>query len=101
MMLLHSLRTAWRSEWQTLQKRISICTSFSVGSRRAIVVEASGDVALAAENAFALYIGFFGCTTVRIICKNTDSALQIKIPTRPHSEDSSQPEHNPTPSRAD
>src|SRR6202789_2327750 len=38
------------------QKRISICTSFSVGSRRAIVVEASGDVALAAENAFALYI---------------------------------------------
>ena len=38
------------------QKRISICTSFSVGSRREIVVEASGDVALAAENAFALYM---------------------------------------------
>ena len=31
------------------QKRISICTSRSVGSRRGIVVEASGDVALAAE----------------------------------------------------
>jgi hypothetical protein len=38
------------------QKRISICTSVSVGSRRAIVVDASGDVALAAENAFALYM---------------------------------------------
>ena len=38
------------------QKRISICTSASVGSRRAIVVEASGDVALEAEKAFALYI---------------------------------------------
>ena len=31
------------------QNRISICTSCSVGSRRAIVVEAIGDVALAAE----------------------------------------------------
>ena len=31
------------------QNRISICTSRSVGSRRGIVVEASGDVALAAE----------------------------------------------------
>ena len=39
----------WRSEWQMPQNRISICTSCSVGSRRAIVVEASGDVALAAE----------------------------------------------------
>ena len=39
----------WRSEWQMPQKRISICTSCSVGSRRVIVVEASGDVALAAE----------------------------------------------------
>jgi hypothetical protein len=38
------------------QKRISICTSVSVGSRRAIVVDASGDVALAAEKAFALYM---------------------------------------------
>ena len=46
---LHSLRTEWRSEWQIPQKRISICTSCSVGSRRGIVVEASGDVALAAE----------------------------------------------------
>ena len=46
---LHSLRTWWRSEWQIPQKRISICTSCSVGSRRAIVVEASEDVALAAE----------------------------------------------------
>jgi hypothetical protein len=40
------------------QNRISICTSCSVGSRRAIVVEASGDVALAAEYAFALYMEF-------------------------------------------
>jgi hypothetical protein len=31
------------------QKRISICTSLSVGARRGIVVEASDDVALAAE----------------------------------------------------
>ena len=38
------------------QKRISICTSVSDGSRRAIVLDASGDVALAAENAFALYM---------------------------------------------
>ncbi len=49
MKLLHSLRTVWRSEWQMPQKRISIWTSRSVGSRRAIVAEASGDVALAAE----------------------------------------------------
>jgi hypothetical protein len=48
-MLLHSLRTEWTSEWQMPQKRISICTSRSVGSRRWIVVEASSDVALAAE----------------------------------------------------
>src|SRR5580658_6889810 len=55
---LHSLRTWCRSEWHTPQNRISICTSCSVGSRRAIVVEASDDVALAAENAFALYMVF-------------------------------------------
>src|SRR6201996_5039890 len=53
---LHSLRTWWRSEWQMPQNRISICTSASVGSRRAIVEDASGDVALAAEKAFALYM---------------------------------------------
>jgi hypothetical protein len=46
---LHSLRTWWRSEWQMPQKRISISTSCSVRSRRAMVVEASGDFALAAE----------------------------------------------------
>src|SRR5271166_4435593 len=46
---LHSLRTEWRSEWQIPQNRISICTSCSVGSRRVIVVEASGDVVLGAE----------------------------------------------------
>jgi hypothetical protein len=39
----------WRSEWQMPQKRISICTSCSFGSRRGILVEASGDVALVAE----------------------------------------------------
>jgi hypothetical protein len=44
------------------QKRISIWTSVSVGSRRAIVVEASGELALAAEKAFALYIDvMMGC----------------------------------------
>ena len=31
------------------QKRISICTSRSLGSRRGIVVEVSGDVSLVAE----------------------------------------------------
>ena len=38
------------------QKRISICISVSVGSRRAIVVDASGDFSLVAEYAFALYM---------------------------------------------
>jgi hypothetical protein len=48
------------------QKRISIWTSVSVGSRRAIVVEASGDVALAAEKAFALYICAFMMRSPRV-----------------------------------
>src|SRR5580693_8520249 len=52
----HSLRTWCRSEWQMPQNRISIWISSSVGSRRGIVVEASGDLALPAEYAFALYI---------------------------------------------
>src|SRR5271166_1578968 len=43
---LQSFRTEWRSEWQMPQKRISICTSCSVGSRRGIVVLVSGEVAL-------------------------------------------------------
>src|SRR6476469_7388306 len=38
------------------QKRMSICTSRSVGSRRGIVVKASGAVALAAAYALALYM---------------------------------------------
>jgi len=37
------------------QKRISICTSWSVGSRRAMVAEANGEVALETEYALALY----------------------------------------------
>jgi hypothetical protein len=45
-----------RPEWQMPQKRISICTSCSAGSRRGIVVEASGDVSPAAEYAFDLYM---------------------------------------------
>jgi hypothetical protein len=49
MTLLHSFRTWWTSEWQSPQKRISTCTSCSFESRRAIVVNASGDAALAAE----------------------------------------------------
>src|SRR5204863_6224647 len=56
---LHSLRTECRSEWQMPQKRISICTSRSVGSRRLILVDASPDVGLAAQYAFALYV--VGC----------------------------------------
>jgi hypothetical protein len=43
---------AWNGDerWFLMpQKRISICTSCSVGLRRGIMVEASGDVALAAE----------------------------------------------------
>src|SRR4030095_41456 len=46
--LFHSSRTVWRSEWQIPQKRMSSCTSRSVGSRRGIVVETSDDVGLAA-----------------------------------------------------
>src|SRR5918999_4601389 len=53
---LHSLRTMCTSEWQTPQNRISISTSRSVRSRRGIVIEASGDVALVAENALARFI---------------------------------------------
>src|SRR5271154_7075649 len=53
---LHSLRTWWRSEWQMPQNRISICTSFSAGSRLWMVADAIGDVTLAAEYAFALYM---------------------------------------------
>src|SRR5690349_23661973 len=56
---LHSLRTEWRSEWQIPQKRISICTSRSAGSRRAMIVEASRDVSLAAAYAFVSYV--VGC----------------------------------------
>src|SRR4029453_11499872 len=56
---LHSLRTECRSEWQMPQNRISNCTSRLVGSRRLILVDARGDVSLAAEYAFALYV--VGC----------------------------------------
>ena len=41
----HSLRAVCKSEWQTPQKRISICTSVAVGGRRSIAKGASGDVA--------------------------------------------------------
>src|SRR5271169_2443950 len=67
---LHSLRTWCRSEWQMPQNRISICTSFSVGSRRGIVADARGDVALAAEYALALYMNspkFLGLGSVRYL----------------------------------
>ena len=43
---------------QMPQKRISICTPLSVGSLRGMVVDASGDVALAAELALVLYVRF-------------------------------------------
>jgi len=46
---LHSFLTEWRSEWQMPQKRISICTSRSVGSRRGMAADESGEVLLAAE----------------------------------------------------
>src|SRR5215469_12337607 len=51
------------------QKRISIWTSCSVGSRRSIVVDWNGDVALFTEYALALYMksplpyGECGCLT--------------------------------------
>jgi hypothetical protein len=48
MTLCHSSRTACRSEWQTPQNRISICTSRAVGSRRWIDAAANGDFALLA-----------------------------------------------------
>ena len=48
MVLCHSLRTWCRSEWQTPQKRTSICTSRGPGARRRMVVGASGELALGA-----------------------------------------------------
>src|ERR1700756_3152851 len=50
---LHSLRTWCKSEWQTPQKRISICTSCGRGDRRWIVCFASGDLGSWAANDFA------------------------------------------------
>src|SRR5512147_2779696 len=55
-MPLHWLRAWWRSEWQMPQNTISIWTSCSAGSRRAMVVGANGEVWLATEYAFALYM---------------------------------------------
>src|SRR4030095_11414867 len=46
---LHSLRTECRSEWQMPQNKISIWPSRPGGSRRVVLVERRGDVALAAE----------------------------------------------------
>src|ERR1700743_1784520 len=67
---LHSFRTWCKSEWQMPQNKISICTSVSVGSRRAVVEDASGDVALAAEKAFALYMAStLRCACPSLICK--------------------------------
>src|SRR3954453_19264831 len=70
---LHSLRTEWKSEWQMPQKRISICTSWSVGSRRGMEGGGSGDVALAAEKALVLYMP--ACSLMRgsTACGATDS----------------------------
>jgi hypothetical protein len=45
----HSLRAKWRSEWQTPQYWMSIWTSVGPGSRREMVVAASGDFAAVAE----------------------------------------------------
>lgn len=53
----HSSRTVCRSEWRIPQKRISIWTSVSVTARRLIVSDASGDAALAADQALASYNG--------------------------------------------
>jgi hypothetical protein len=58
------------------QKRISICTSFSVGSRREMVLEASGDVALAAEKAFALYMDVAYPDTAPIDMQNAPFFMQ-------------------------
>src|SRR5579862_3290446 len=51
------------------QNRISICTSFSVGSRRSIVEEANGDVALETEYALALYM----VTSPFLVCLSTQA----------------------------
>jgi hypothetical protein len=56
------------------QKRISICTSRSVGSRRGIVVEVSGDVSLAAEYAFVLYV--VGCM-VELVARDRISQVNV------------------------
>ena len=79
------------------QKRISIWTSRSVGSRRWILVDASGDVSLAAEYAFALYvvgcmvdlISFYLVAVLRVcgilechIRVNPNSLLKMRIETQ-------------------
>ncbi len=56
------------------QKRISICKSRSVVSRRGIVSEASGDVALAAEYALTLYM-FFSSYCFLLFCSESDLVL--------------------------
>ena len=45
-MPLHSFRAWCRSEWQIPQKRTSIWTSCGVGSRRAMMARANGEVGL-------------------------------------------------------
>src|SRR5271166_1717951 len=54
-MVSHSLRTWWRSEWQTPQYKISICTSCGRGARRWIERGASPEAALCAAYAIAGY----------------------------------------------
>src|SRR5580658_1906057 len=52
MKLFHSSRVWCKSEWQTPQKRISICTSCGCGARRVKLYGESGEVALVAAKAF-------------------------------------------------
>src|SRR5258707_14107730 len=55
----HSLRTWCKSEWQTPQKSISICTSCGRGSRRGMLNFANPEAALCAANAPAVKVWGF------------------------------------------
>ena len=65
------------------QKRISICTSCSVGLRRGIVVEASGDVALAAEYALALNMDLSSYSFWLISDRSIAPAFRGTVPLAP------------------
>src|SRR5580704_6274995 len=79
-MFSHSLRTWCRSEWQTPQNKISICTSVGPGSRRRIAAGASPEAAFCAAYALAGYAFPFAlevlssATTVEVMLDNSPHA---------------------------